>query len=370
MLRKMHRSSEPNISKSSNSPQNIESTTTIAPQDYCKYVTFEETNIAFDIQENRRRRAELAKDVNDLINISKFFQQHYADDFVTGNDFANKKNDRKSNANASTKHKNWSCVTSKISGKNERHNLTKRVAVLTETDAICQQTTTADSNDLLEANTALPPVFDVDQLDEYCEYIVDDFFNAKKANNKTNDNVKLEKHENLDHTKSKLSLKNSKYASVSARYLDQVPKKPCEKLPHKSLTARSRLFSAKSKSILEEVNRKGIKIKKHSCINHETEAVPNRKVIKKKLSARSNQSLENFQKSHPNIDLVPGSSLFPKRIIKISNAHNKDLLQQYQNDMREVNEIVNFSDNIEMPTQSNKTEISSSATADEINLYV
>lgn len=293
------------------------------------------TNFEFDIEANRRRRAELANDVTELISISKFFLQHYSSDSPedlpplprkTKNPIATKREKNESNVN-------------KARGRSiSRNAQTKRspvVAIATPSHVKRKQTRMNNGrvNHMRGNDDDVPPLFDKIKLHEYCVDIVDRFFHGPPPNDseisespktapppptaatiKRSQSVEKSAHATVINTNEIVlskPRKNSKYASVPSRYLNQTPQKSINENLSNRNSSQHRLVSAKSREILEEVARKGTEIKRHSCLMHKKETK-----VSHHEQQDVNRSQIRFRDVHPNLELVPSNAIFPKRILK------------------------------------------------------
>lgn len=305
----VHKSSSQLLSKQKSNMQSVVQSST-----HCETNNFQATNVVFDLEENRRRRADLAHDVNELICISKFFQQHFADDFVTRNK-SRKTHKKQRQKSATTADSNSSSVTP-TKWSRSRSKFSNSLPDVAEVDEIVGQTSASSTT-----NTEWPPIFDEDKLDDYCENVVDEFFSGNIVTGKVdekrdNDNVKTEaKPKDIVTAKDTKNRRNLRYASVSARYMRPSPKKSTENIQKGAATARAPLISAKSISILKDVARRGVEIKKHSCSVPEVQTTPKSEARERSVS-RNSQVMLQFHKAHPNIDLVPSASVFPRRVLR------------------------------------------------------
>lgn len=302
-------------------------------------VSFTNTTIAFNIEENRRRRAELANDVSELINISKYFQQSYANGYDVGDtssfSAAQKSLDKKTKISANGKsivrksNKSSSCIAA-----NRRENAGKTAYTIVnnapggiEIKNVIVGTQPAISHQ----SGDLPPIFDDEKLNEYCFDIVEGFFKKNKSADVSERNIKPKakstecvRHSvTLNGAKNESSMTQStkhgtnKYASVSARYLNKCSNRKADEQPTKSV--RNSWISARSKAILENVNRNGIEVKKHNCVAREMKnATASRSTPKKVQTQSNNRMLDDFRRIHPGIDLISSGSIFPRRAVKVS----------------------------------------------------
>lgn len=299
------------------------------------------TNFEFDIEANRRRRAELANDVTELISISKFFLQHYSSD--SPDDLPPLP--RKIKHPAITKREKNQSNVNKARGKSVgRSAQTKRstiVAIATPTHVKRKQTRI--NNGRVGNDDDVPPLFDKIKLHEYCVDIVDRFFHGPPPNDseisespknapppppppqaatvKKSQSIEKPFHSTTNHSNEIIlskPRKNSKYASVPSRYMNQTPQKSINEPLLSKNNSQYRLVSAKSREILEEVARKGTEIKRHSCLIHKRE----KSILNPEYGSTQqdcNRSQIRFRDVHPTIELVPSNAIFPKRILKQSN---------------------------------------------------
>lgn len=295
------------------------------------------TNFEFDIEANRRRRAELANDVTELISISKFFLQHYSSD--SPEDLPPLP--RKIKDPTITKREKNASNVNKARGRSVGGRIVQTnkspVAIATPTHVKRKQTRINNGRvDRMRGNDDdVPPLFDKRRLHEYCVDIVDRFFHGPPPNDSeisespknpppptiTKKSKSIEKSvqtttkcNNNEIILSK-PRKNSKYASVPSRYMNETPEKSInDNLPIKN-NSQYRFVSAKSLEILEEVARKGTEIKRHSCLIHKREqSVAHHEYGSIQLDG--NRSQIRFHDIHPTIELIPSNKIFPKRILK------------------------------------------------------
>lgn len=303
-------------------------------------VCFTNTTIAFSIEENRRRRAELADDVSELINISKCFQRYYAGGYEAAGDASdfpmvrkslNKKNKIPANGKsmATKPNKMSSCVTANgrgIAGKLTHTKLNNAAGAIknNNNNAVVMQA------EQLHPSDDLPPVFDPEKLNEYCIDLVEEYFKKSHTTDAASDhNIKSKTlstecmrrptESKAESMTQQTKIESNKYASVSARYLNKCStNRRAEEQPTK--TMRNSWISARSIAILENANRKGAEVKRHNCIVQETKNVRALGSAKKKLQTQNNRSTENFHRTHPGIDLIPSATIFPRRAIKVHNS--------------------------------------------------
>lgn len=308
-------------------------------------VNFTNTTIAFNIEENRRRRAELANDVSELINISKFFQQSYANGYDAGVDdgFSSvvrpKSVEKKSKIRSNSKSmeakvkKSSSCITANargIAGKVPHTKLNNAAGAIkmNNNNAVVTQAPTEQSYQC----GVLPPVFDLDheKLNEYCLDIVEEYFKKNKSTDLSDHNIKpkiksiectqqnaTSKESKVGPVQQQTKIESNKYASVSARYMNKCTNRKADAQPPQK-TVRNSWISARSIAILENANRNGAEVKKHNCIGQETKNARSLGLPKKKVQTQThNRSLENFHRCHPGIELIPSASVFPRRAVKV-----------------------------------------------------
>lgn len=275
--------------------------------------TFENTNFVFDIEANRRRRAELANDVTELISISKFFQQHYAsdDNFMSTTPKSSKKKielkSEKNRVNATTAHQNKGSQKSKQMVANATLTHPKHKQMPVNSDTWIMQP---------DIDTNLPPIFDKLKLHEYCVDAVDRFFHGAIAPANQSDQVAIEKAVQVvpnSNEKTKMT-KNAKYASISARYMHVTPRQVKIDIPKRANSAYGTLVSAKSREILHKAAVSGVEFKKHSCLSIHSDGEPKMSKTKTKRI----QKAQSFQELHPNIELISSNSIVPKRVYKLS----------------------------------------------------
>lgn len=287
-----------------------------------------QTRIQFDIDESRKRRSDLENDVNELIKISKYFQKHYADDFLIV-DSSPKRNKEQNNrikateqeitiagtAETTTAKQNWSCVTAKERNKKQNNGKSK-IGTEVKANAAVKQ---ASGNGLRE--TEIPPLYDKEKLSVYYSDLVEDFFQnnvrskegspPRKSNTTASNGKRMIK--SAVNTIKKTEFIRSRSASAG---------RTCRSLRHEEgkalLSARGSLMNEKSKAIIAKVERSGADIKKHSCIPSEVahRRVNRSPVRKKPLNKQTSSRCNSFQQIHPNIELVQTSSIFPKRVLK------------------------------------------------------
>lgn len=311
------------------------------------------TNFEFDIEENRRRRAEIANDVTELINISKFFLEHYSSDSMVDlpplpssqqnytksltkrekNDVNLNKTRRRLCSNAPNKNCPVANVTTPYVKRKQMNNRTGQRSV-------------CSSND-----DDVPPLFDKVKLHQYCVDIVDRFFHGPPPNGsdfsespkekatikKYTPTERIEKSVQTINTIKSNGIetgtikpkKNPKYASIPSRYMSQTNKKSMNETPVKRNISPFRLISAKSQEILNEVARKGTEIKRHSCLIH-------KKSKSLEYKDYNGSQIDNcathlrFSDIHPSIELIPSNTIFPKRILKQSESSKESSSTQKQ----------------------------------------
>lgn len=292
-------------------------------------VNFINTTIAFDIEENRRRRAELANDVNELINISKFFQQSYANVYVGvdgdghGCPTIRKTHEKKNKNPMATKlGKSASCITANARGRDGKVSHTKLNNAAGATKG---------NKPSAAVTHAMPPVFDFDhdKLNEYCLDIVEEYFKKNQTTDVSDNNIQAKgkyvecvrrnatNGSKVESAQRQSKIECNKYASVSARYMN----KSTNRKPGKesSTSVRNSWISARSVAILENVNRTGTEVKKHNCVAQEAKNQSTLGLSRKKFATQRNRSLENFQRCHPEINLIPSATVFPRRTVKVCN---------------------------------------------------
>lgn len=299
------------------------------------------TNFEFDIEENRRRRAELTNDVTELISISKFFLQHYSSDSPDLPQMPRKSKDpiiikREKNA------VNVNKARGKCSGRIAQ---TKKSPVTNATPTHVKRKQMRINNGrayrIRGNDDDVPPLFDKIKLHQYCEDIVDRFFHGPPANDSEesetpkekpvrkgqfteksiqttntngNNNGNSKNNDNVNRGTNEIVLskpRRNKYSTVPSRYMNQTPSKPKTETPTNRNTSPYLHVSAKSREILEQVALKGTEIRRHSCLTHNRE-----KITLHREHQELNRSQLRFRDIHPTIDLVPSNSIFPKRILK------------------------------------------------------
>lgn len=307
--------------------------------------SFKNMNFEFDIEANRRRRAEIANDVNELINISKFFLQQYSDD-SSGRISLNipiTKSIKKCEKNPSNGKK---VQNQTIRNGRPACNQIKKPAVANVTPTLVKRKQKTygmtPRGFIADAYDVMPPLFDKIKLHEYCVDIVDRFFHgtpnnecetsAKPTNERRQPNtangkgmckkrVKTLEKSNENSIKMK---KNPKYASISARYMNPIPQIMAIQSSPKTTSPKT-LLSTKSRQILEKKARTGIEVKKHSCLLKEKVDLVSKPQTKR--ITNNFPPMATFNQIHPNIALVPSNSMFPKRIIKEEMSHeNKSIV--------------------------------------------
>lgn len=351
-------------------------------------VSFTNTTIAFNIEENRRRRAELANDVTELINISKFFQQSYANGYDV-DDTSNfslvrkslsKKNKIPANGKsmATKSSKSSSCVAvnaGRIAGQVSHTKLNNAAGVFENNNHNNAVVTQVE-------NSALPPVFDPHKLNEYCFDIVEEYFKKSKSSDASDRNIKSKPKSTECVQPSKgvptaqqTKNESNKYASVSARYLNKCPNRKVDEQPVKTW------ISARSIAILENANRNGAEVKKHNCVAQETKNTRTLGSAKKKVQKQCNRPAESFHRVHPDIDLIPSATIFPRRAIKLRNDEHVELVTGRESndlcdsteDLEEIKSPQNHNVVARMPpeavteaTEPNNTEQSASVLGEEM----
>lgn len=290
----------------------------------------ETTNFEFDIEANRRRRAEIASDVDELLSISKFFLQHYSSDAAdkTWSRLTNSASGRRSAKDFDGFARNAVRPRAKSSGAVSARR--QPVAIVTPPCGTCKQTAahglgSCQAGDVHSA--PLPPLGEHGKLHDYCVSVVDEFFQrpmtGRSVPAKGGKQLIGEKWvQRMNQVKSQYNAaqvqRNPRYASTPARYLAQ-----------RAATAtaqRTRLFppnslvSQKSRQILEKIVRKGVEIKKHSCLTPDP-AGPAKKAKGERIrSASAERPTRSFKQMHPNIELVASHSVFPRRVLKQSSS--------------------------------------------------
>lgn len=325
-------------------------------------VSFTNTTIAFNIEENRRRRAELANDVSELINISKFFQQSYANgyDVDETSNFSlvrkslTKKNKIPANGKsmATKSSKSSSCVAAnagRIAGQ-VSHTKLNNVAGVFGINNINNAVVTQVEQ--LHQNSALPPVFDPHKLNEYCFDIVEEYFKKSKSSDASDRNIKSKpklaecvqqstaNEPKVGPATQQTKNESNKYASVSARYLNKCPNRKVDEQPVK--TVRNSWISARSIAILENANRNGVEVKKHNCVAQETKNARTLGSAKKKVQKQCNRPAESFRRVYPDIDLIPSATIFPRRAVKLRDDDPGELATG-----RELNDLCDPTDDLE-----------------------
>lgn len=296
------------------------------------------TNFEFDIEANRRRRAELANDVTELISISKFFLQHYSSNSsedlpplpptISKNEAAviTKREKNESNVNKARSRQCSNAQTKKCLVANVTPTPVKRKQTRMN-NRICQRTVCRIDDDV-------PPLFDKVKLHQYCVDIVDRFFHGPPPNDSDLSESPKEKSPpkksssieksvqttncNGNETGTPKPKKHSKYASVPSRYMNQTQKKSMNETPVRRNASPFRLVSAKSLEILDEVARKGTEIKRHSCLIHKKEKSVEYKEVSASQPEQCGAPVIRFRDIHPTIELIPSNTIFPKRILKQS----------------------------------------------------
>lgn len=245
----------------------------------------------------------LDQDIHKLIELSKEFQKSCGEDKA-----------HSSNVTTATTVKNWSCVTTEVRGKHYSNS------VVTETDAIIKRhSATADrvsecAKGLWES--VMPSVFDEQQMKDYGNRLVDEYFKSEgpklnvhqgpipKTNTRGRQKMPARRLNRLN-----VNIENGITAAVKVSCA--APKSARDSksgIPHQNV-----LMNPKSRTILNVVDRNGQAIKKHSCVDSVSRICP-----KPQISARTREKYAdeyyNFEKTHPNIELVQTNSIFPKRI--------------------------------------------------------
>lgn len=299
--------------------------------------SFQNTNIEFDIEANRRRRAEIANDVNELINISKFFLQHYSEDssekIPTNNPITKPITKCEKNSSNEKKVRIQTMRSGRLCNQIKKASVANVTPTLVKRKQKSYGMTPRRFN--VDAYDDVPPLFDKIKLHEYCVEIVDQFFhgtpnnesetNAKQTNERKLPNGAIskricEKHVQTSKKPNENSVKmkkNPKYASIPARYMNQTPLRMAIESSRK--TPPNTLVSAKSREILEKRARNGVEVKRHSCLLHEKVVSDSKKQTKR--IANISPPMATFSQIHPNIELVPSNSMFPRRVLKSEKSH-------------------------------------------------
>lgn len=298
------------------------------------------THFEFDIEENRRRRAELANDVTELISISKFFLQHYSSDSPDLPPVPRNLKDP-----IITKREKNAVNVDKARGKcSGRIAPTKKSPVTNATPTHVKRKQMRINNGrayrMRGNDDDVPPLFDKIKLHEYCVDIVDRFFHGPPVNDIEESETPKEKpmrqgqlaeksiqttnnrngnangHANLNANRNSIEIilskpRKNKYATVPSRYMNQTPPKSIAETPTNRNPSPYRLVSAKSREILQQVARKGTEIRRHSCLTYNRDTN-----IFHREHQDVNRSQLRFRDIHPTIELVPSNSIFPKRILK------------------------------------------------------
>lgn len=300
------------------------------------------TNFEFDIEANRRRRAELSNDVTELLSISKFFLQQYGSTNPSENLQPMTKPTK--DTTITKREKNEANVIKVRGRSSSRIAQTKEVPVANVTPTLVKRKQMRMNNERVYKQCVndddVPPLFDKIKLHQYCVDIVDRFFHGPLSNHsETTESVKYALPTSTTRRrpsteKSMLTManasanqllfskpkKSTKYASVTSRYMSPSPQKTINDNSGPKHETQNRLVSAKSREILEEIERKGAEIKRHSClINKKERDIPYRELNHSTQLDRSRSQLR-FSDIHPTIELVPSNSIFPKRILKQPNV--------------------------------------------------
>lgn len=302
--------------------------------------TIESTSFEFDIEANRRRRAELASDVSELINISKFFIQHYSTDLPDSLPLS-KTSRHTSDKIIKNREKNglYEQKVHSKSNRTPRSSTTKKNIVANVTPTHVQPKQKFTSNETIckfngiDDDSDVPPLFDKIKLHEYCVDVVEQFFHGSHSNQINEKKIEKEPKRSVDNecekwvqrtktVKNQLNAaakvkRNPKYASISSRYLIQAQLKTANETKQLRTIASNTLVSAKSREILEDIARKGVEIKKHSCLmkNYSLRDTKSEQTISSR-SAFLEKYSKSFNEIHPNIELVPSNTIFPRRILK------------------------------------------------------
>lgn len=285
-------------------------------------INVESTNFEFDIEANRRRRAEIASDVTELLNISKFFLHNYSGQNHNAEQSLQQTKNSQPNTgnNIRPKQKGYATANSKR----------QSVAIATPPCDTCKQIVENGTNEC-QLGKPTPPLGDQNKLHEYCVNIVEEFFarpmtsrsvgskSAKQISHSGDKWIQRMKQVTNQYSTEKMQ-KNPRYASISPRYLTTIHMKRAA-----SSNERIRLFppnsliTEKSRQILAKIVRKGSEIKKHSCLMNDTEAVKKGQGQRAR-SASAERHPKPFSEIYPNIELVQSNSVFPKRVLKQSNT--------------------------------------------------
>lgn len=301
--------------------------------------SFQNTNFEFDIEANRRRRAEIANDVNELINISKFFLQNYSEHSPRKipTNIPITKPITKCEKNSSNEKK----VRIQTMRNGRLCNQIKKASVANVTPTIVKRKQKSYGMTPTKYNVDeyddMPPLFDKIKLHEYCVEIVDRFFHGTPNNeSETNGKPTTERNEPSRATAKGMGQKhvqmskksngnsvrmkiNPKYASISSRYMNESPQRMT--IGSSPKTPPITLVSAKSREILEKKARTGVEVKKHSCLLHQKEDTGSKQQTKRNININSSPPMVTFSQIHPNIELVPSNSMFPKRVMRGEGTH-------------------------------------------------
>lgn len=309
-------------------------------------INVESTNFEFDIGANRRRRAEIANDVTELLNISKFFLQHYSSDNAEETWTKLTSSDLKPPQNAKNAQNNAQKQRPKQKRPATGYSKRQTVAIVTPTCDTCKQTleNSVNGTHTHDNNKALPPLDDQNKLHAYCVDAVEEFFERAMSSGRS---VPGKSGRHISYSGDKLMqrmkqvnnqnntvniLKNPRYAAISPRYLStpQLKRTIAANEQRHRLFPPNSLVTARSRQILANIVRKGIAIKKHSCLASKDDG----KAASPRLTAPQNNKKKNvvirapsaerpskpFSEMHPNIELVASNSIFPKRVLKQSTS--------------------------------------------------
>lgn len=291
-------------------------------------INVESTNFEFDIEANRRRRAEIANDVDELLNISKFFLQHYSSDMV---DQAWSDLTKSTSARPNAKDLDGSArykVRPRAKSSTTVSSKRQPVAIVTPPCDICKQTDehahcSCQANDVHSG--PFPPLDDQGRLHNYCVDVVDEFFQRPMTSRSAS--VKGGKQSSSEKWVQRMNQVKNQYNAVKVQQNPRYAATPARYLVKRSTTAtnnRIRLFppnslvSEKSRQILEKIVRKGIEIKKHSCLMPEPVDRAKKTTGERARSASTERPKRPFNQIHPNIELVASHSVFPRRVLKQS----------------------------------------------------
>lgn len=346
----------------------------------------QQTNFEFDIEANRRRRAELANDVSELINISKFFLQHYSSDAP------------EDEAPKILQNNKVPIITKREKNEANNHKARERCNsrnVQAKKNAVAKATPTHVKRKQMRINNGtvrklrgndddVPPLFDKIKLHQYCVDVVDRFFHGPPTNeSEESESPKEEKQavkksqsfeKSVQTTNSGNDIgavktkRNSKYASVPSRYMNQTPQRSTNQMSTERNCSPFRLVSAKSREILEEVARKGTEIKRHSCLTHNRDkSIENRECGSPHKEV--NRSQIRFRDIHPSIELVPSNTIFPKRILKqSSDSIEPSSADKKSNGHENPNNQIEIQSSVESAAKCNGNDPTESKSSSEIKV--